>query len=89
VLSRKFISLNRHRTASARTLQASVRTASRLQKSKIKPMTTLKPTEYKNIFKELEKTFFKQSDLTASKLTKNLESFKKIKKQKREDNEYF
>ena len=52
-------------------------------------MTTLKLTDYKNIFKELEKTFYKQSDLTESKLTKNLEYFKKIKKQKRDDNDYF
>lgn len=52
-------------------------------------MTTLELTDYKNIFKELEKTFFKQSDLTENKLTKNLEIFKKIKKQKRDDNDYF
>jgi DNA-3-methyladenine glycosylase I len=52
-------------------------------------MTTLNPTDCKNIFNELEKTFFTQSDLTANQLTKNLESFKKIKKQKRDDNDYF
>lgn len=52
-------------------------------------MTTQKPTDYKNIFQELEKTFFTQSDLTANQLTKNLESFKIIKKQKRDDNDYF
>jgi DNA-3-methyladenine glycosylase I len=52
-------------------------------------MTELKPTEYKNIFKEIEKTFFSLSDLTAIKLTKKLESFKNIKRQKRDDGEYF
>lgn len=52
-------------------------------------MKALKPIDYKNIFKELEKTFFSKSDLPASKLTKNLENFKKIKKQKRDDNDYF
>lgn len=52
-------------------------------------MTTFKPTDFSNIFKALEKTFFSQSDLTTSQLTKNLESFKKIKKQKRDDNDYF
>lgn len=52
-------------------------------------MTRLKPKDYKNIFNELEKTFFAQSDLTENKLTNNLERFKNIKKQKRDDNEYF
>lgn len=52
-------------------------------------MTSLKPTDFKNIFRELEKTFFSQSDLTKDQLTKRLESFKKIKKQKRDDNDYF
>ncbi len=52
-------------------------------------MTTLKSAYYKTIFEKLKKTFFSQSDLTASKLTNSLDSFKKIKKQKREDNDYF
>ncbi|MDZ4203233.1 MAG: DNA-3-methyladenine glycosylase I [Bacteroidales bacterium] len=52
-------------------------------------MNTYKLTDLVNIFTELEKTFFSQSDLTKAQLTKNLKSFKKIKKQKRDDNDYF
>lgn len=41
------------------------------------------------IFKATEKTLFSQSSLKKSDLTKYLENFKNIKKQKRNDNDYF
>lgn len=52
-------------------------------------MNTLTAADYTNIFNELEKSFFKQSNLSESKLIENLSEFKKVRKQKRDDNDYF
>lgn len=46
-------------------------------------------TDLKDIFIEAEDTFFTQSTLSHSELTKTLEPFKQVSKKSREDNEYF
>jgi len=52
-------------------------------------MNTLEQKDLESIFKALEKTFFDLSDLSATQLTKNLATFKKIRKEERCDNDYF
>lgn len=52
-------------------------------------MKTYTDLELAHIFNETEKTFFSQSTLKKSDLTKALESFKKIKIEQRSDNDYF